>query len=235
MHDPFYDLVPRPPEPPWERRRVALITIDLQYSDAHRDGLAGRPAKAKGMEDTLEPRWQAIDAILPNVHRVQDAFRAAGQEVIHVRVAYRTKDGRDAGERAHTPKAELQAPQSDDRDYEFLPEVAPIGDEMIFNKTTASALNSSDLEGVLRRMGISHVILTGIVTDGCVELTARDAADRGFGVTIVTDGTSAPSPEAHVDAIQRLTDGGFIVAKASDEVIDSVTRLGAQDAVPAGS
>lgn len=225
MHDPFYDLVPRPPEPPWETRRVALLTIDLQYSDAHRDGLAGRQAKSQGMEDKLEPRWTAIDEILPAVRRVQDAFRDAGQEVIHVRVAYRTKDGRDAGARAHTPRGEMQAPESDDRDYEFLPQVAPVGDEMIFNKTTASALNSSDLEGVLRRMEINHVVLTGIVTDGCVELTARDAADRGFGVTVVSDATSAPTPEAHVDAIQRLTDGGFIVAKTSDEVIASVSGL----------
>jgi nicotinamidase-related amidase len=109
--------------------------------------------------------------------------------------------------------------ESDEHDQEFLPEVAPQGDEMIFNKATAGAFNSGDLENVLRRMRIDHLVITGIVTDGCVELTARDASDRGFNVTLVSDGCSAPTPEAHEDAIARMTDGGFITAKTTDEAI----------------
>jgi nicotinamidase-related amidase len=224
MHDPFYDLFPQRADPPLVDRQVALVTIDLQYLDAHRDGWVGRVAKARGMEHILEPRWRGIDAILPNVARLQDAFRASGQEVIHVRVAYRTADGRDAGT-AYMPEADVQPVPRDERDDDLLPEVAAQGDEMIFSKTSAGVFNSTEIDNVLRRMGINHLVITGIVTDGCVELAARDACDRGYAVTLVADACSASTPEAHDDALQRMTDGGFIAAKSTDEMVEQVRTL----------
>jgi nicotinamidase-related amidase len=229
MHDPFYDLFPRPPVPAFADRRVALVTIDLQYLDAHRDGWIGRIAKAQGQEALLEPRFRAIDAILPNVRRVQDAFRAAGQEVIHVRVGYRTANARDAGT-AYMPHPGTQPTARDARDDELLPEVAAKGDEMIFAKTSASMWSSTAIDSVLRRMGIDHLVFTGIVTDGCVELSARDASDRGYAVTLVSDGCSASTPEAHDDALQRMTDGGFVVADTADRIVERVRGL----STPAG-
>jgi nicotinamidase-related amidase len=224
MHDPFYDLFPRPAEPPLLHRKVALLTIDLQYLDAHPDGWVGRIAQAQGKPHHLEERWSAIEAILPRVRMVQDAFRTSGQEVIHVRVAYRTADGRDAG-RAYMPAPDAVLIRRDARDDELLPEVAPLGDEMVFSKTSASVFNSTELDSVMRRMGVDHLVFTGIVTDGCVELAARDAADRGYAVTLVTDACAASTREAHTDAIQRMSDGGFVAAKTAAEVAELVSRL----------
>jgi nicotinamidase-related amidase len=59
----------------------------------------------------------------------------------------------------------------------------------------------------------------GIVTNGCVELTARDAADRGYWVTLVSDGCAAFTPELHANALERITDGGLIAAKTTEEVL----------------
>jgi nicotinamidase-related amidase len=224
MHDPFYDLFPRRPAPPLVDRRVALLTIDLQYLDAHPDGWVGRVARSHGRESILRPRWDAIEAILPKVRQLQDAFRDAGQEVIHVRVAYRTEDGRDAG-LAYMPTADLEAAERDERDDELLPEVAAVGDEMIFSKTSASVFSTTEIDSVLRRMGIDHLVFTGIVTDGCVELSARDAADRGYRVTLAADACSASTPEAHDDAIARMTDGGFIAARTTDDIAEDVASL----------
>jgi nicotinamidase-related amidase len=224
MHDPFYDLFPQRPAPTIENRRVALVVIDLQYLDAHPGGWVGRVAARRGKEALLEPRWQGIRAILPNVRRLQDEFRAAGQEVVHVRVAYRTLDGRDAG-LAYMPAAELEGDERDGRDDDFLPEVAPEGDEMIFSKRSASVFSTTEIDDVLRRMGIDHLVFTGIVTDGCVELSARDAADRGYRVTLVSDACSASTPEAHDDAIQRMTDGSFVAARTTEELAREVASL----------
>jgi nicotinamidase-related amidase len=225
-HDPFYELVPRPPEPSWQGGRIALLTIDLQYLDAHPDGWMGRLGRMQQREDLLSKRWEAIGTILPNVRRLQDAFRAAKAEVMHVRVLFRTRDGRDAG-KSYMPDPGAEPIPRDARDEDFLDEVAPVGDEIIFNKTSSSAFNSTAIDSVLRRMGISHLVITGIVTDGCVELTARDAADKGYIVTLVTDGCAASTPEAHTDALARMTDGGFIVGKTAAEVVallDAATR-----------
>lgn len=59
-------------------------------------------------------------------------------------------------------------------------------------------------------MNINRLWVTGIVTEGCVEMTARGAADRGFLVTLVSDGCASSSHVAHEDALQRMCDGGLI-------------------------
>lgn len=224
MHDPFYDFFPKREPVPLVAGEIALITIDLQYLDAHRDGWVGRVAKAAGQPELLEARWQGIDHILPKVRAVQHGFREASQEVIHVRVAYRTADGRDGGT-AYMPSTDVEPLPRDEQDDEFLPEVAPVGDEIIFNKTSASVFNSTGTDKVLQRMGIKHLIMTGIVTDGCVELSSRDASDRGYAVTLITDGCSASTPEAHDDALQRMNDGGFIALKSAEDIIHEVRAL----------
>jgi nicotinamidase-related amidase len=224
MHDPFYDLFPPREAPPIEDRKAALVVIDLQYLDAHPDGWVGRIARNRGREEHLRERWDGIDAIVPNVRRLQDAFREAGQEVVHVRVAYRTRDARDAG-LAHMPAADLEGDERDERDDDFLPEVAPQGDEMVFSKKSASVFSTTEIDDVLRRMGIEHLVVTGIVTDGCVELSSRDAADRGYRVTLVSDACSASTPEAHEDAIARMTDGSFIAARTTEDVAAEVAAL----------
>lgn len=224
MHDPFYDFFPKRDPVPLVAGEIALITIDLQYLDAHREGWVGRVAEADGRTELLEERWKGIDAILPNVRGVQDAFRGAGEEVIHVRVAYRTLDGRDGGT-AYMPSTDVEPLPRDKRDDEFLPEVAPVGDEIIFNKTSASVFNSTGIDKVLHRMGIKHLVMTGIVTDGCVELSSRDASDRGYAVTLITDACSSSTVEAHEDALQRMNDGGFIALKTADQIIQEVEAL----------
>lgn len=224
VHDPFYDLFPRPERPPLVAGRTALVTIDMQYLDAHPDGWMGRVAKQQDKPQLLGERFAAIGEIVPRIARLQAAFRRAGQEVMHVRVKYRTDDGRDA------PKAFMPAPDAlpvdrNAKDGEFLSGIGPVGDEMVFSKTSASVFSSTAIESVLRRMGISHLVLTGLVTDGCVELSARDACDRGFAVTLVSDATCSSTRAAHEDALSRMTDGGFIAARRAEDLIQEVAGL----------
>ena len=67
-------------------------------------------------------------------------------------------------------------------------------------------------------MRIDRLWVTGIVTDGCVELTACDAADRGFFVTLVSDGLTSSTRTTHYDALQRMNDGGLIKSRTVDEL-----------------
>lgn len=226
MHDPFYDLFPAPDPPAWRAGEMALMTIDMQYMDAHPDGWMGRVARAAGREDVLGERYAAIAAALPNIRRLQDAFRAAREEVIHVRIAFRTADGRDAA-RAYMPSPHEQAVPRDARDDEILPEVAPQGDELVFSKTSSSVFSTTDVERVLSNLGVRHIVFTGLVTDGCVELSARDASDRGWSVTLIDDATCASTTAAHVDAIQRMTDGGWVGCCSTDDAVARVSALSA--------
>ena len=141
----------------------------MQYMDAHRDGWMGRVAQSLGRQALLAQRYDAIDGIVPRIRGLQDAFRERGYEVLHVRIAYRTEDGRETG-RAFMPSPHEQAVPRDSRDDEILPELAPVGDELVFSKTSSSAFSTTDIERVLGNLGVRHLVMTGLVTDGCVEL-----------------------------------------------------------------
>lgn len=212
-HDPYYELVPEPRELPFEAAKTALLIIDLQYLDAHPDGWMGRLCRAQGKPDLLKERWEFIDEVLPNIRKLQDACRTGGVELIHIRVKYLTPDCRD-GQRSLAMGE--KAASADARDDDFLEMVAPVGDELVVNKTSAGTFNSTALDQILRNMRIDRLWVTGIVTEGCVELTARDAADRGFYVTLVSDGLASSTHTAHYDALQRMTDGGLIKARTVD-------------------
>jgi len=67
MHDPFYDLFPAPSPPEWRRGELALLTIDMQYMDAHPDGWMGRVARTRGQEGLLAERYAAIERVLPRI------------------------------------------------------------------------------------------------------------------------------------------------------------------------
>ena len=214
-HDPYYELVPTPQEPPFDPSRTALLIIDLQYLDAHPDGWMGRLCRAQGRADLLNERWEFINDVLPNIRRLQDACRVGGIELIHIRVKYLTQNCRDGQRSLAMGEKAISANLRDD---DFLELVAPQGDELVVNKTSAGTFNSTSLDQMLRNMRIDRLWVTGIVTEGCVELTARDAADRGFYVTLVSDGLASSTHTAHDDAMQRMTDGGLIKARSVDEL-----------------
>jgi len=215
-YDPYYQLIPEPKEPSFDPRRTALVVIDLQHGCAHPDGLMGRLAKEHNKPWLLQERWDFVNEILPRVRKLQDACRDVGIELIHVRVKYLTKDHRD-GQRSLA--REVKARASNAFDLEFLDMVAPQGDEIILDKTSAGAFNSTALDQMLRNMGRDRLLFAGMVTEGCVEMTARTAADRGYYTTLVSDGCSSSTHLAHYDALQRMTDGGLIKARTADEII----------------
>jgi len=79
----------------------------------------------------------------------------------------------------------------------IIPALAPIGDEPTVFKRRVSAFTGSDLEVILRSQGIQHIILTGIATSGVVLSTTREAADKDYKITILSDCCADADPEVH--------------------------------------
>src|ERR1035437_1693059 len=75
--------------------------------------------------------------------------------------------------------------------------VAPFPDEIIVTKRRYSAFTGSDLEVVLRSQGIQHLVLTGISTSGVVLSTLREAADKDYRLSVLSDGCADRDPEVH--------------------------------------
>jgi Amidases related to nicotinamidase len=77
------------------------------------------------------------------------------------------------------------------------PAVAALETEIVVTKRRISAFTGSDLEVVLRAIGVRHLILTGVSTSGVVLSTVREAADKDYGLTVLSDGCADRDQEVH--------------------------------------
>jgi nicotinamidase-related amidase len=224
--DPYIAWRPPFPEPEILPGKTALLIVDMQHHSAHPDGPTMRKLAAAGFDEVAQGFRARLEQIVPNIRCLQDAFREAELEVIHVRIASMTADGRDRGP-SHKKLDHVAAPDS--RDAEILPELQPVGDELVFNKTAGSVFCATNIEVVLRNMGITTLVVTGIVTTGCVHTAVTDAADRGFHVILIEDGCGALLPEMHWASIRILRD---VYAKimTTNEAVARVATLAATPA-----
>ena len=85
---------------------------------------------------------------------------------------------------------------------QLVDELAPA--DVAVEKIAYSAFYMSRLEWVLRKCGIEHLYFTGIVTNGGVASTVRDAHVREFDCTVIADGCAAFSDDVHRAAIEGL-------------------------------
>lgn len=144
------------------------------------------------------------ERVIPNQVRLLAAARAAGVEVLHTIIQSLTEDGRDRSlDHKLTP---IHVPPSM---KEGLPpdELAPVGDEILLPKTSSGVFNSTNIDYLLKNLGIRNLVVAGVLTDQCVDMTVRDGADRGYLVTCVGDACAAPSQERHDHALKAF--GGY--------------------------
>jgi nicotinamidase-related amidase len=175
---------------------TALLIVDLQNDFIHPDG-----AYAQG--GAASPEAQALpDRLLPLVER----FRARGGLV--AATLFTLVPGR-GGEPLISPHLRQMRPFLKRGD--FLPggwghrvvdTLLPI--DVSVEKIAYSAFYQTRLEWVLRKLGITHLVVAGIVTNGGVASTVRDAHVRDLDVTVLEDACAAPTPTMHAEAIAAL-------------------------------
>lgn len=186
-------------------RDIALVCIDVQYLDAARGHGVFGPSFDSGVSPEAQDYYfnRLEKEVLPKMRRLQDAFRARGLEVVHCRICALTKDGRDRST-GHKRLGLLATPGS--KEAEFLPEVAPVGDEIVINKTTSGVFTSTNLHYILRNIGIRSLYLAGVYTNECVESTARSACDQGYFVSVVEDACATVTQNLHDASLATMRD-----------------------------
>ncbi|WP_156448318.1 cysteine hydrolase family protein [Mycobacterium sp. NAZ190054] len=182
--------------------RAALVVIDMQRLDAHRDGEFGRRADVHGVRGHVEWFFDRLEHLtVPAIAALLAAAREAGMPVVHTRIASLTGDGRDLGWRYRYWDMTAGV---DEPDSEFLPEVAPVPGDIVINKTTTSAFIGSHIDRILRNLGVEQLVVCGVMTSGCVESTVRDAADSGYHVLVAEEACAALTETAHVNSINAM-------------------------------
>jgi nicotinamidase-related amidase len=103
------------------------------------------------------------------------------------------------------------APEATGRFKEFSsmltdpqPVIAPTGNDVVVTKRRVSAFTGSDLEVILRVQNIHHLVLAGISTSGVVLSTIREAADKDYKLTVLSDLCYDADPEVHSVLVTKV-------------------------------
>jgi nicotinamidase-related amidase len=194
---------------------TALLLVDLQNDFIHPNGAYGRAGQG-------DP---AISALPARLKPLADLTRSRGGVVIAT--LFTLVPGR-GGEPIISPHLKALRPFLGKGDFcpgawghEFVNELAPA--DFTVEKITYSAFYMSRLEWILRKSMIEHIYVGGIVTNGGVISTVRDAHVRDFEITVLEDGCAAFSAETHRAAIEGLRPVAAIstIAKARENLASS--------------
>ena len=175
---------------------TAFVIVDMQNDFVHPDGAYGRAGKTA-----------AAIAALPARHRkLAKAMRAAGGWIVSTH--FTLVPGRD-GEPFMSPHLKNLRPFLGRGDFapgsfghELIADLQP--SDLQVEKVAFSAFYQSRMEWMLARAGIRTLIFGGIVTNGGVASTVRDAHVRDFHTIVLADGCAAFSQSAHEASIAAL-------------------------------
>ena len=192
---------------PFDPKRTCLLLVDTQNCVWNPDVAANYP----GFDATLR------DTVIPNLQALCKTFRAAGAEVMYTVMENLTADGRD---RSLDYKLSKFFIAKGSWDAKVLDQLAPAADDIVLPKTSSGVFNSTNIEYLLRNIGIDTLVVTGFLTDQCVDHTLRDAADRGFYPVCVSDGCATHSQTRHDTALNAFK--GYCRTETTADLIAQV-------------
>ena len=194
----------------FELLHAALVLIDMQ-----RDFI-----EPGGFGATLGNDVTRLQAIVPTVQRVLQAWRAAGGFVVHTRESHKAdlSDCPPAKRLRGNPSLRIgdTGPMgriliAGEAGNQIVPALAPVGAELVIDKPGKGAFYSTPLDPALRKRGITHLVFMGVTTEVCVQTSMREANDRGYECLLVEDGTESYFPEFKVATLAMISAQGGIV------------------------
>ena len=193
---------------------TALILGDLQNDFLHPDGAYGRAGQSDRSIAALPAR------LAPLVRLAHE------RGILIVATLFTLVPGR-GGEPIISPHLKSLRPFLKTGDFspgswgqQVIEPLAPA--DINIEKIAYSAFHASRLEWVLKKCGIEHLYFTGIVTNGGVASTVRDAHVREFHCTVIQDGCAAFGEKVHNAAIEGLRPVAKVIT-----VADAIAALAA--------
>jgi len=214
-----WDAIIRVPEARFNYNKCALIIIDLQYMTASRQYGAFKKLSDLGHGDGAEYAISRIEnTVVPNVARLCAAMRRRNLPVIYARCGSLRGDGSDQTRRHREQGLTISLEQ---KEAQILEGIAPQKGDIVLTKSGSGCFTSTNLNHILRNMGVADVILTGIWTNSCVETTSRDAGDLDYRQIIVEDCCAAITKDLHDHALTYL-DKNWADVRSCNDVLKSL-------------
>lgn len=207
---------------------VALLIIDMQ-----RDFL-----EPGGFGDTLGNDVSRLQAIVPTLQQLQQFFRDQGLTIFQT-VEGHQRDLSDCPPSKLRRSGQLKIGDPGpmgrilvlgEPGNGIILALAPKPDETVIPKPGKGAFYNTNLEFLLKTYSISHLIITGVTTEVCVQSTMREANDRGYECLLVEDATESYFPEFKQATLEMVRAQGGIVGwtATAAEVMAGLRAWGAQ-------
>ncbi|MBS4075553.1 cysteine hydrolase [Ameyamaea chiangmaiensis] len=200
---------------------AALLFVDTQNYNCRRDGGEYAGLSSADIDDRFGYFFDRLDKVaLPNWIALVQRARQTGVEVIYTVIESLTQDGRDRSldykiTGFNVPRGSLDA--------RVIDPIAPQADEIVIPKTSSSVFMSTNIDYLLRNLGVRSLIIVGCLTDQCVDSAIRDACDLGYLVTCVTDACLTQSQERHDWSLRN--NKGYARQIDTDTMLAEMTRV----------
>jgi len=205
--------------------KSALIIVDMQNDFLHRDGDFSHIAREHPEAQIDLP---FLIGTIPNVKRLADAFRAAGRPVVYLALVLKP-DYSDAafpywrvgiepgsGNRTHCVEGTWGA--------QIIDDLKPQEGEHLVVKRGFGGFSNAPLDTVLRNLGVTTCVVSGVTTCVCVSTTVRGGVEYNYRMILVGDAVADVDRDAH-DAELRTMARIFADVKTTDEVVGMLGRI----------
>ena len=188
---------------------TAIVTSEVQ------NGVVGR-------RSALPVLAQAAAAeMLPNLARLLPVARAAGVQIVHC-TAYRRADGRGANTNARLFMGVRKSPVAllpGTPEVEVVPELGPEADDLVLTRTHGlDPMAGTDLDPVLRNLGVTTIVVTGVSVNVAVTNLVMDAVNLGYDVVLPRDAVCG-IPREYADAVIDNTLSLLATLTTADELV----------------
>lgn len=202
---------------------TALLIIDMQRDFLEPGGFGEMLGNdVSRLRDTIAPNQALLSA-----------WRSAGGLVIHTREGHRPdltdlpRAKKDRGRSLSSigdPGPMGRILVRGQLGHDIIPELYPIAGEPVIDKPGKGAFYATDLNTILQNKGITHLVVSGITTEVCVNTTVREANDRGYDCLVVSDACGSYFPDFHEMGLRMIVAQGGIFGwtAPSAAVIDAL-------------
>jgi nicotinamidase-related amidase len=144
---------------------------------------------------------QIMEVCLPNMKQIIELGRSYGMEIMYTTIESLTSNGRDRSldhklSNIFIPKNSYLG--------KVINDVAPEEDDMWLKKTSSGVFNSTNIDYILRNLGQDYLVIMGMLTDQCIDMAIRDAADKGYQVICINDACTTHSFQRHENALNAF-------------------------------
>ncbi|HEY9557644.1 MAG TPA: cysteine hydrolase [Acidimicrobiales bacterium] len=188
---------------------TAVVTSEVQ------NGVVGTSSALPALAD------EARREMLPSLERLLPGARAAGVQVVHA-TAYRRADGKGANTNARLFLGVRKSPVEllpGSPEVEVVPELGPEPDDLVLTRTHGlDPMAGTDLDPILRNLGVSTIVVTGVSVNVAITNLVMDAVNLGYSVVVPRDAVCG-IPREYADAVIDNTLSLLAAITTTDELL----------------